>query len=63
MRVESGAVTISARLAPTLPAGLRAITNTAAISTSTGGDALTNNIAQDVNDISTRPVLESDGRL
>ncbi len=56
---QSGAVTISVRLASTLPAGLRAITNTAAIATTTSGDAPGNNRAQDVDDISTRPVLSS----
>jgi hypothetical protein len=50
--------TLSVRLAPTLPAGLRAITNTAAIATATSGDALANNSALDVNDVSTRPVLD-----
>ena len=55
---QSSAVTISVRLAPTLPAGLRVITNTAAITTTTGGDALENNSALDVNTISTRPVLD-----
>jgi len=54
----SGTVTISARLTATLPAGLRVMTNTAAISTSTAGDMLTNNAAEDVNDISTRPALD-----
>jgi len=57
---QNGAVTISVRLTPTLPAGLRAITNTAAIATATGGDGLANNMAQDVNDISTRPALDLD---
>ncbi len=54
---QSGAVTISVRLSPTLPAGLRAITNTAAIATTTSGDVLANNQAQDVDGISTRPAL------
>jgi uncharacterized repeat protein (TIGR01451 family) len=54
----SGTVTISARLASTLPAGLRVITNTAAIRTSTAGDGLANNTASDVNNISTHPVLD-----
>jgi uncharacterized repeat protein (TIGR01451 family) len=53
----SGTVTLSARLANTLPAGLRAITNTAGISTSTAGDSLTNNLVEDVNNISTQPSL------
>jgi uncharacterized repeat protein (TIGR01451 family) len=55
--MQSGVVSISTRLAPTLPAGLRAITNTAVIATTTSGDQLTNNATQDVDDISTRPVL------
>ncbi|CAG0936747.1 Ice-binding protein 1 [Thermoflexales bacterium] len=54
---QNGAVTLSVRLASTLPPGLRAITNTAAIVTTTGGDTLGNNETLDVNDISTRPVL------
>jgi uncharacterized repeat protein (TIGR01451 family) len=57
---QSGAVTISVRLDPTLPAGLRAITNTAAIATTTSGDVPGNNQTQDVDDISTRPVLDLD---
>jgi hypothetical protein len=54
---QNGSVTLSARLAITLSAGLRAITNTAAIATSTSGDAPENNGAQDVDNISTRPAL------
>ena len=57
---QSGAVTISVRLASTLPAGLRAITNTTGIATTTSGDVPGNNRAQDVDDISTRPVLVLD---
>ncbi len=55
---QNGVVTIATRLAPTLPAGLRTITDTAAIATSTSGDEPTNNMTQDVDDISTRPELD-----
>lgn len=51
------AVTMSARLTPTLPAGLRVVTNTAHIVTSITGDNLMNNVAEDLNDIATRPEL------
>jgi uncharacterized repeat protein (TIGR01451 family) len=54
---HGGAVTIRVRLASTLPAGLRAITNTAAIATTTGGDAPGNSWTQDVDGVSTRPTL------
>ncbi len=54
---SGGFVTLSARLASTLPAGLRAITNTARIRTTTAGDAPADNLAQDVNTISTVPAL------
>ncbi len=54
---QSEAATISVRMWPTLPAGLRVITNTAGIATTTNGDAPANNFAQDVDNISTRPVL------
>ncbi|HSD84700.1 MAG TPA: hypothetical protein VLG46_12610, partial [Anaerolineae bacterium] len=57
---QNGAATLSGRLASTLPPGLRAITNTAAIATTTSGDMLENNEAADVNDISTRPELNLD---
>ena len=53
-----GAVTLTVRVSPTLPAGLRAITNTARIRTTTAGDDPANNLAQDVDDISTVPVLD-----
>jgi uncharacterized repeat protein (TIGR01451 family) len=54
---QNGVVTVSVRMSPTLPAGLRAITNTAAIRTTTLGDDTGNNSAQDVNVISTVPTL------
>jgi uncharacterized repeat protein (TIGR01451 family) len=53
----NGAFTISARLSPTLPAGLRVMTNTAGMAATTPGDDLTNNLATDVNLIATRPAL------
>jgi uncharacterized repeat protein (TIGR01451 family) len=55
---DNSAVTLSARVAMTLPAGLRAITNTATIATTTGGDPIANNDAQDVDGVSTRPALD-----
>ncbi|HLF29139.1 MAG TPA: hypothetical protein VJG32_22655 [Anaerolineae bacterium] len=53
----SGAVTVTVRLNPTLPAGLRAITNTARIQTGTLGDNPADNFTQDVDTISTVPAL------
>ncbi|MGH2669823.1 MAG: hypothetical protein ACRDH5_12030, partial [bacterium] len=52
-----GAVTLTAQVSSTLPAGLRAITNTARIQTTTGGDDPADNFAQDVDAISTVPAL------
>ncbi len=51
------AVTLVVKVEPTLPAGLRAITNTAYIQTSTPGDDPFDNLAQDVDAISTIPTL------
>jgi len=56
----SSLVTLSVRVSPTLPAGLRAITNTARIRTTTPGDNPSDNFAQDVNAINTVPVLAID---
>ncbi|HET7090178.1 MAG TPA: hypothetical protein VFL17_16195, partial [Anaerolineae bacterium] len=54
----SGQKTLTVRVSPTLPAGLRAITNTARIRTTTTGDNPTDDFAQDVDAISTVPVLD-----
>ena len=54
---ESSSVTVSVRVASPLPAGLRFITNTASITTTTPGDASVNNLAEDVDAIATRPTL------
>ena len=52
-----GVATLCVRVNSTLPAGLRSITNTARIQTTTPGDDLSDNFAQDVDTISTVPVL------
>lgn len=54
----SGQKTLTVRVLPTLPAGLRAITNTARIRTTTTSDNPTDDFAQDVDAISTVPVLD-----
>ncbi|MGH7462581.1 MAG: DUF7507 domain-containing protein, partial [Longimicrobiales bacterium] len=54
---SSGVVTLRVRVNSTLPAGLRAITNTARIQTTTPGEDPADNFAQDVDTISTVPVL------
>jgi uncharacterized repeat protein (TIGR01451 family) len=54
---QGGVVTLSVRVNSPLPAGVRAITNTAYIRTSTAGDNTANNSAQDVDSISTVPVV------
>jgi len=51
------AVTVTVRVSSTLPAGVRAITNTARIQTTTPGDNPSDNFTQDVDTISTVPVL------
>ncbi len=53
-----GAVTVTVKVSPTLPAGLRAVTNTARIQTLTAGDDPADNLAQDVDAISTVPALD-----
>ncbi len=53
----SAVVTLGVRLNSTLPAGLRAITNTARIQTATPGDPPSGNLDQDVDRISTAPAL------
>ena len=55
---QSSAVTVSVRVASILPAGLRFITNTAHIATTTDGDASANNTADDVDAIVTQPALD-----
>ncbi len=55
---SSGSVTLTVQVSPTLPAGVQAITNTARIQTSTPGDKPDNNLAQDVDKITTQPELE-----
>ena len=55
---QSSAVTVSVRVASILPAGLRFITNTAHIATTTNGDASANNTADDVDAIVTQPALD-----
>jgi hypothetical protein len=54
----SGAVTLTVKVNSTLPAGLRAITNTAGIETTTPGDDVSDNQTQDVDVISTVPALD-----
>ena len=53
-----GQVALTVRVSPTLPAGLRAITNTARIRTTTTGDNPSDDFTQDVDAISTVPVLD-----
>jgi uncharacterized repeat protein (TIGR01451 family) len=55
---SSDSVTLTLQVSPTLPAGVQAITNTARIRTSTPGDMPNDNLAQDVDKITTRPELE-----
>jgi uncharacterized repeat protein (TIGR01451 family) len=50
-------ITLTMRVNPTLPAGLRMITNTASISTGTAGDDPGNNLAIDADPISTVPTF------
>jgi uncharacterized repeat protein (TIGR01451 family) len=52
-----GAVTVVVRVNNTLPAGVRSITNTARIRTTTAGDDPGNNLATDVDTVSTTPAL------
>lgn len=54
---NSGVVTVGFQVDSPLPAGLRAITNTARIRTTTNGDLTSDNFDQDVDTISTVPVL------
>jgi uncharacterized repeat protein (TIGR01451 family) len=54
---SGGVVTLSIRVNSPLPAGVRAITNTAFIRTATSGDNPADNSAQDVDGISTVPTL------
>lgn len=54
---QDGVVTLRVRVNSPLPAGVRAITNTATIRTSTSGDNPADNSAQDVDGISTVPVV------
>jgi uncharacterized repeat protein (TIGR01451 family) len=54
---QGGVVTVSVRVNSPLPAGLRSITNTAYIKTTTPGDNPADNNAQDVDTISTVPTL------
>ncbi len=53
-----GTVTLTVRVNPTLPAGLRAITNTATIRTTTPGDDPADNVDHDVDTIGTVPKLD-----
>jgi uncharacterized repeat protein (TIGR01451 family) len=55
---STGSARITVRVDSTLPAGLRAITNTARIRTSTSGDNQANNFGEDADTISTVPVLD-----
>ena len=54
---QGGVVTLSVRVNSPLPAGVGAITNTATIRTTTSGDNSADNSAQDVDSISTVPVI------
>jgi uncharacterized repeat protein (TIGR01451 family) len=53
----SGSARLTVKVNTTLPAGLRAITSTARIQTTTAGDNPADNFAQDVDTVATVPVL------
>ncbi len=57
---NGGAVTLRVKVDSPLPAGIRAITNTGVIRTTTLNDDPSDNVAQDVDGISTVPVLALD---